>query len=148
SRLLQTTRSPSFGHLVRMPVSVETLSPVGPRKRGQSLPCFRVARSGRSPADEPRQSRSSPSAARMERMPKPSDSVWSMPFRFVVPPSGGSGIHRLKAELRAGLDSPDQESETLIITGSANSKRKRRRAINPAASQSGRQQTQLNYEDR
>src|SRR6266851_2643814 len=51
SRLLQTTRSPSFGHLVIMPFSGETLSPVGPRKRGQSTPCLRVPRSGSSPAD-------------------------------------------------------------------------------------------------
>src|SRR5262249_25978259 len=38
----QTTRKPSAGHCVRMPFSVETPVPSGPRKRGQSSPALRV----------------------------------------------------------------------------------------------------------
>src|SRR5262249_16871396 len=34
----QTRRGPLAGQVVRMPRSVDLLSPVGPRKRGQSLP--------------------------------------------------------------------------------------------------------------
>src|SRR5437773_1008409 len=48
--LCQTRRGPFLGQGTRMPFSEETLSPVGPRKQGQSTPVLRVRRSGGSAA--------------------------------------------------------------------------------------------------
>src|SRR6516164_9827028 len=51
SRTCHTRRRPWAGHGAMMPFSVETLVRKGPRKLGQSLPVFRVQRSGGSSTD-------------------------------------------------------------------------------------------------
>src|SRR5438132_1097843 len=66
----QTRRGPSLGQGATTPVSGETLSPVGPRKRGQSLPALRVPRSGGSAASGPEVTVGSSAAGRAASGPE------------------------------------------------------------------------------